>query len=98
MTIEYQKYNFRVKNIFPMVPSGGVKVKNIDIFKCSKVPLVGTLNLCLKMPDSIKNDDSVKEAPAYCRSFLDGLNKLKGRPKTPYFNVLKCFVMICNGL
>ena len=54
ITIEYQKYNFRVKNIFPKVPSGGVKVKNIDIFKCSKVPLVGTLNLCLKMPDSIK--------------------------------------------
>ena len=23
----------------------------------------------------IKNDDSVKEAPAYCQSFLDGLPK-----------------------
>ena len=26
MTIEYQRYNFRVKNIFPKVPSRGVKV------------------------------------------------------------------------
>ena len=25
----------------------------------------------------IKNDDSVKEAPAYCRSFLDGLHNEK---------------------
>ena len=47
---------------------------------------------------SLKNDDSVKEAPAYCRSFLDGLNRLKGRPKTLYFNVLKCFVTFCKVL
>ena len=32
----------------------------------------------------LKNDDSVKEAPAYCQSFLDGLPK--------------CFVTFCNGL
>ena len=51
MTIEYLKCNFRVKNIFPKVPSRGVKVKNIEISKCSKVCLVGTLNLCLEMPD-----------------------------------------------
>ena len=54
MTIEYLKCNFRVKNIFPKVPSRGVKVKNIEISKCSKVCLVGTLNLCLEMPDSMK--------------------------------------------
>ena len=53
-TIEYLKCNFRVKNIFPIVPSRGVKVKNIDISKCSKVCLVGTLNLCLEMPDAMK--------------------------------------------
>ena len=57
-----------------------------------------TYFFCLAALCMTKNDDSVKEAPAYCRSFLDGLNKLKGRPKTPYFNVLKCFVMICNVL
>ena len=51
MTIEYLKCNFRVKNIFAEVPSRGVKVKNIEISKCSKVCLVGTLNLCLEMPD-----------------------------------------------
>ena len=54
MTIEYLKCNFRVKNIFPKVPSRGIKVKNINILRCSKVPLVGTLNLCLEMPDSMK--------------------------------------------
>ena len=54
MTIEYLKYNFQVKNIFPNFPSRGVKAKNIKIFRCSKVHLVGTLNLCLKMPDSMK--------------------------------------------
>ena len=54
MTIEYLNCNFRVKNIFPKVPSRGVKVKNIEISKCSKVCLVGTLNLCLEMPDSMK--------------------------------------------
>ena len=54
MTIEYLKYNFLVKNIFPNAPSRGVKVKNVKIFKCSTVHLVGTLNLCLKMPDSMK--------------------------------------------
>ena len=31
----------------------GHKIKNIEILKCSKVPLVGTLNLCLEMPDSM---------------------------------------------
>ena len=54
MTIEYLKCNFSVKNIFPKVPSRGVKVKNIEISKCSKVPLVGTLNLCLEMLDSME--------------------------------------------
>ena len=54
MTIEYLKCNFRVKNIFPKVPSRGVKLKNIDISKFFKVPLVATLNLCIKMPDSMK--------------------------------------------
>ena len=28
-----------------------------------------------------KNDDYVKEAPAYCRSFLDGLHTVKGGGK-----------------
>ena len=32
-----------------------VKVKNIDIFKCSKIPLVGTLNLCLEKIAEEKN-------------------------------------------
>ena len=32
----------------------------------------------------VKNDDYVKEAPAYCRSFLDGPPK--------------CFVTLCNVL
>ena len=50
MIIEYLKFNFQVKNIFPKAPSRGFKVKNIEISKCSKVSLVGTLNLCLKMP------------------------------------------------
>ena len=34
--------------------------------------------LCNKLPIHeihIKNDDSVKEAPAFCRSFLDSLYK-----------------------
>ena len=51
MTIEYLKFNFQDKNIFPKVPSRGVKVKNIEISKCSKLCLDGTLNLCLEMPD-----------------------------------------------
>ena len=33
-----------------------------------------------------KNDDSVKEAPAYCRSFLDGLRNWKGFHFFHYFN------------
>ena len=38
---------------------------------------------------NMKNDDSVKEAPAYCRSFLDSLPFWKGGDtKPPYFNVL----------
>ena len=48
------KCNFRVKNIFPRVSSRGVKVGKSKKFKCFKVPLVGTLNLCLEMPDSMK--------------------------------------------
>ena len=52
--IEYLICNFRVKNIFAKVPSRGVKVKNIEILKCSEVPLVGTLNLCLETPDSME--------------------------------------------
>ena len=54
ITIEYIKCNFWVKIIFPKVPSRGGKVKNIEISKCSEVPLVGNLNLCLEIPDSIK--------------------------------------------
>ena len=54
MTIEYLKCNFWVKNIFPKVPSRGVKVKNIEISKCFEVPLVGTLNLSLEKPDSME--------------------------------------------
>ena len=54
MTIEYRKCNFQVKNIFPKVPSRGVKVKNIEISKCFEVPLVGTLNLSLEKPDSME--------------------------------------------
>ena len=61
-------------------------------FKFSEAYTQRSMGICKK------NDDSVKEAPAYCRSFLDGLNGLKGRAKTPYFYVLKCFVMICNVL
>ena len=45
VTIEHRKCNFWVKNIFPKVPSRGVKVKNIEISMCFKVSLVGTLNL-----------------------------------------------------
>ena len=54
MTIEYLKCNFRVKYIFSKVPSRGVKVGKSQKLKCFKVPLVGTLNLCLEMPDSMK--------------------------------------------
>ena len=54
MTIEHRKCNFWVKNIFPKVPSRGVKVKNIEISKCFEVPLVGTLNLSLEKPDSME--------------------------------------------
>ena len=54
MTIEYLKCNFQVKIFFPKVPSSGGQSQNIDILKCSKVPLVGTLNLSLKMPDSME--------------------------------------------
>ena len=54
MAFEYLKCNFSVKNIFPKVPSRGFIVKNVEKLKCSKVFLVGTLSLCLKMPDSIK--------------------------------------------
>ena len=54
MILEYLKRNFRVKNIFPKVPSRGVKVGKSRKFECFKVPLVGTLNLCLEMPNSMK--------------------------------------------
>ena len=75
MTIEYLKCNFRVKNIFPKVPSRGVKVKNIEISKCSKVCLVGTLNLCLEMPDSMKkvwaqSDHPVQRKRPKCAKIL----------------------------
>ena len=47
-----------------------------------------------------KNDDSVKEAPAYCRSFLDGLYKTNGvgEGQIPFFDVLLCFVGFCKVL
>ena len=54
MTIEYLKCNFQVKNIFPKVPSRGVKVGKSRKFECFKVPHVGTLSLCLEMPNSMK--------------------------------------------
>ena len=54
MIIEYLNCNFLVKNIFPKVPSRGANVKNIEISKCSKGPLVGTLNLHLEIPDSVE--------------------------------------------
>ena len=43
-----------------------------------------------------KNDDSVKEAPAYCRSFLDGLYKTNGGGgvANPLFG---CFTTFCKG-
>ena len=63
MTIEYRKCNFQVKNIFPKVPSRGVKVKNIEISKCFEVPLVGTLNLCLETPDSMKKVGAQSDHP-----------------------------------
>ena len=33
-----------------------------------------TLFILVRLVGQIKNDDSVKEAPAYCQSFLDGLH------------------------
>ena len=40
MTIEYLKYNFRVKNIFPNVPSRGVKVKFLKILSAPQYTLL----------------------------------------------------------
>ena len=45
------KMQFSGRNYFPKLPSRGVTVKIVEISKCSKVCLVGTLNFCLKMPD-----------------------------------------------
>ena len=41
-----------------------------------------------KVMDRFKNDDSVKEAPAYCQSFLDIRERERGVfTINPYFNV-----------
>ena len=52
---------------------------------------------------SVKNDDSVKEAPAYCRNFLDGLYTCKGGGQKSSFchflmfcNILQGFIKFCN--
>ena len=49
-----------------------------------------------------KNYNSVKEAPAYCQSFLGGLHEWRGgRQKlliSIFFNALYWFVMFCNVL
>ena len=47
-------------------------------------------NKKLIKPHFGKNDDSVKKAPAYCQSFLDGL--------LVFCNVLWGFVKFCNLL
>ena len=63
----------------------------------SRLPRVPWYGLCSLKG---KNDDSVKEAPAYCRSFLDGLYKANGvgEGQIPFFDVLLCFVGFCKVL
>ena len=46
--------NNAILNSVDVVVEVGVELGNIEISKCSKVPVVGTLNLCLEMPDSVK--------------------------------------------
>ena len=57
------------------------------------------LSVCLSVCRSVgppklqkKNDDFVKEAPAYCRSFLDGLDTWK-EGGNPCFIIVECFEM-----
>ena len=48
------KMQFLCQKCFPKVPSRKAKwgkVKDIEISKCFKVSVVGTLNFCLEMPD-----------------------------------------------
>ena len=55
ITLEDLKCNFRIKNIFPRVPSRGSKSKILKFQYAPKALIVGAgaLNVCLEMPDSI---------------------------------------------
>ena len=63
MIIENTKSNFRDLIFLPKVPSRGVKVKNNDFSKCSKAPGVGTLNLCLEVPDTVEKELAKSDHP-----------------------------------
>ena len=74
----------------------------LNTYKPDTLPIYSTSLLRGSVEQFLrKNDDSVKEAPAYCRSFLDGLTKLmgagKGRnPLLMFYHILKRFVKFCN--
>ena len=48
----------------------GVKVKNIDFSRCSKVLGVGTLNLCLEMPDTLEKELAQSDVSILCLYLL----------------------------
>ena len=68
MRIENPKSNFRGHTFLPKVPSRGVKVKNNDFSKYFKTPGVGTLNLCLKVPDTMEKELAKSDHPVLRKS------------------------------